>query len=64
LSTMTATEANAIREAADYLRGHAYSARDQWTKAEARRLAEQLEHVLTVSTADPSGALHLNLGGP
>ena len=61
---LTATDANTIREAADYLRGHAYSAHDRWTAAEARRLAEQLEHVLTVGTADPSGALRLDLGTP
>lgn len=44
---LTATEAAALREAADYLRGQSYSAHDRWTSAEARRLAEQLDAVLT-----------------
>jgi hypothetical protein len=48
---LTAAEAAALREAADYLRGQSYTARDRWTKAEVCRLAEQLDAVLADQAA-------------
>ncbi len=59
MTGLTPSETATIRDAADWLRQHAYTAREQWTKAEARRLAEQLEETLTAVTA--RGQLSLDL---